>query len=121
MHFFVQIFLTALLGYGAEQFLPWWSVSCCAMLIAFLFPQDGARNFLSGFTAICCLWMSMAAYIDVRTHSILSAKIAPMFGFQSSILLVLLTGLLGGMVGGLSAWSGQQLKKFFVDNEPGYY
>jgi hypothetical protein len=57
--------------------------------------------------------------IDVRTNSILSTKIAPLLGFQSATLLILLTGLVGGLVGGLGALSGQQIRTLFTQQKPG--
>ena len=72
---------------------------------------------MGGFTAISLLWMIVATLIDVRTNAILSTKIAPLLGFQSSTLLILLTGLVGGMVGGLGALSGQQLRALLNQKE----
>lgn len=78
-------------------------------------------SFMSGFTAISLLWMLKAAIIDVQTNSILSIKIAPIFHLSHPTSLVLLTGLVGGMVGGLSAWSGHHLQKFYTFKEEKYY
>jgi len=114
MKFLTQVSLTALLSYMAEQFLPWWTISICAAIVAMGLPLNRIIAFLGGFTAISLLWMVVATLIDVRTESVLSAKIAPLLGLQSSTLLILLTGLVGGIVGGLSALSGQQVRKLLT-------
>jgi hypothetical protein len=110
MKFMIQVVLTGLLSYGAEHFLPWWAIGICAAIVAVGLPLNRITALLGGFTAIALLWMIAATLIDVRTNSILSVKIAPLLGFQSSTLLILLTGLVGGIVGGLGALSGQQLR-----------
>jgi hypothetical protein len=117
MKFLIQVVLTVLLSYVAEQFLPWWTIGICAAVIAMGLTLNKITAFLGGFTAISLLWMIVATLIDVRTNAILSTKIAPLLGFQSSTLLILLTGLVGGMVGGLGALSGQQLRALLNQKE----
>ncbi|MFM2428760.1 MAG: hypothetical protein RL012_644 [Bacteroidota bacterium] len=114
----IQVVLTVLLSYVAEQFLPWWTIGICAAIIAMCLTLNRIAAFLGGFTAISLLWMIVATSIDVRTNAILSTKIAPLLGFQSSTLLILLTGLVGGMVGGLGALSGQQLRALLTPKKP---
>jgi len=109
MRFILQVTLTALLSYIAEQWLPSWAVVLCAGIVAMIIRSNKSTAFLAGFVAISLLWMVKASVIDVRTHSILSTKIAPLLGFQSPIVLILLTGLLGGVLGGLGGLSGHQL------------
>ena len=117
MKFLIQIALTILLSYIAEQWLPWWTVSICAAVVAMGLTLNKITAFLGGFTAISLLWMIVATLIDVRTNAILSAKIAPLLGLRNGTLLILLTGLVGGMVGGLGALSGQQLRMLLAPKE----
>ena len=109
MKFLIQVALTALLSYVAAQFLPWWSLVICAAITAMALNLSKAAAFWGGFVAISLLWMLVATLIEVKTNAILSSKIGPLLGFQSSIWLILFTGLLGGIVGGLGALSGQQI------------
>ncbi|MEM9417231.1 MAG: hypothetical protein AAF963_02665 [Bacteroidota bacterium] len=109
MKFLIQVVLTALLSYLTAQFLPWWSLVICAAAVAMGLDLRPATAFKGGFVAISLLWTLVATWIDVTTNAILSSKIAPLFGLQRSIFLILLTGLLGGIVGGLGALSGQQI------------
>ena len=118
MKFLIQVALTILLSYVAEQHFPWWTIGICAAVVAIGLAPNKITAFLGGFTAISLLWMIVATLIDVRTNAILSTKIAPLLGFQSSTLLVLLTGFVGGMVGGLGALSGQQLRTLLTQKEP---
>ncbi len=118
MKFLIQVALTALLSYITAQFLPWWSLVICAAIAAMGLDLSKAAAFLGGFVAISLLWMLVATFIEAKTNAILSSKIAPLLGFQSSISLILFTGLLGGIVGGLGALSGQQIGIRLLHKEP---
>lgn len=109
MRFIVQVILTSFLSYILQQFIAPWIVVPIAMFIALLTQNNAFAAFLGGFAAIALLWMAKATMIDVYTNSILSAKVAVILGVKSSIMLILLTGLVGGLLGGLGAASGQHI------------
>ena len=110
MKFFLATLLTFLLGFIAGLFLPWWSIAIVASLIALFFRQSIGRSFLAGFTGIFLLWSLVALWIDVKNEHILSQKIAQLFPLGgSSFLLILVTALVGALVGGLAAMSGSLL------------
>jgi hypothetical protein len=109
MRFLVQVILTSILSYILQQFIAPWIVVPVAMLIALMTQNNASAAFLGGFAAISLLWMVKATVIDVYTNSILSAKVAPLLGLKSPIMLILLTGLVGGLLGGLGAASGQHM------------
>jgi hypothetical protein len=118
MKFLIQVVLTISLSYVAEQCLPWWTIGICAAVVAMGLHLNRITAFWGGFTAIGLLWMIVATLIDVHTNGILSTKITPLLGFQSPTLLILLTGLVGGLVGGLGALSGQQIRTLFTQQKP---
>jgi len=112
MKLLVSIILTGLLAYVCAFWLPWWSIALAAFVIALLIPQRPAKAFLAGLLGIFLLWALIATIIDIRNESLLSAKIAevlPLGG--SSILLILVTGMVGGLVGGFAAMSGSYLRR----------
>ncbi len=110
MRFLVQVILTSLLSYILQQFIAPWIVVPIAMFVALMTQNNTSAAFLGGFAAISLLWMAKATMIDVYTNSILSVKVAEIMGVKSSIMLILLTGLVGGLLGGLGAASGQHLR-----------
>ena len=118
MKFLIQIILTTLLSYLVAQLLPWWSLVICAAVVAMPLNLSQKSAAWGGFVSISLLWMGTATFIDVQTDSTLSNKVAPLLGFQSAILLILLTGLVGGIVGGLGAWSGQQIATRLLHRRP---
>ena len=109
--FIVSIFLTALLAFICGLFLPWWTIALAAFLVSVLIPQKPLFAFLSGFLGIFLLWGLVALVIDLMNESILSAKVAailPLGG--SAYALIVVTALVGGLVGGGSAITGAYLK-----------
>jgi hypothetical protein len=113
MRVLLAILLIAALSLLAGMFLPWWTIAIVSFLVALLLIRSVGLAFLAGFAGVFLLWTLLASWIDVRNDSILSSKIAqilPLGG--SSILLVLITGLIGGLVGGFAAMAGTSLKPY---------
>ncbi|NOT51122.1 MAG: hypothetical protein HOP10_07570 [Chitinophagaceae bacterium] len=111
MKFLVATVLTALLGFISGLFLPWWGIAITSLLVAVLVHQKGWKAFLSGFLGLFILWVALAWWIDMKNNGVLSKKIAgilPLGG--NSILLILVTGLVGGLVAGFAAMSGSYLR-----------
>jgi hypothetical protein len=121
MRFFLQVMLTSLVSYILQQFISPWVVVPIAATISMLTQVKTSPAFLGGFAAIGLLWMCKATIIDVYTDSILSAKVAVLLGLNSTILLIILTGLVGGVLGGLGAASGQQILKIFKKKKSDFY
>ncbi len=118
MKFILRIILTAGLSYLAEMFLPWWSVVGCAFLVGLLLPTKGFNDFLSGFLGVGLLWLIFAWMVDAETNSILTRQMAPMLFLNNALVVVAVTGLLGGLAGGFGALSGSQLRRIFMQEPP---
>ncbi|OJW66627.1 MAG: hypothetical protein BGO68_01600 [Candidatus Amoebophilus sp. 36-38] len=121
MRFIFQVILTSLISYILQQFMPSWIVVFVAAIVALFVQSNPAAAFLGGFAAISLLWMCKATIIDVYTNSILSVKVAAILGMKSSIMLILLTGILGGLLGGLGAASGQHLLRIIKKDRGDFY
>lgn len=110
MRFLLAVLLTAALGFLAGMFLPWWSIALVAFLVALLMRQRIGAGFLAGFLGIFLLWGGLALWVDIRNQGILSHKIAQLLPLGgSSVLLVLVTALVGGLVGAFAALAGSAL------------
>ena len=118
MKFFAKIILTAASCYIAELFFPWWIIAVCAFVVNLFLPTKGFNAFLSGFLGVGLLWLIFAWLIDIDTSSLLTDKIANQFGLNSSSLLVALTGMVGGVVGGFAAMSGSLFRNLRQSEEP---
>jgi hypothetical protein len=113
MKFIVALILTALLSFavGLAGTLPWWSFAVCAFLVALAIHQKGWKAFLSGFLALAILWGGLALFYDLRNEQLLSTKIAALLSIGSSVLLILITALAGGLVAGFAALTGSYLRR----------
>lgn len=102
---FLRATITSIaLCYVAGLFLPWWSIAICTFITSLIFRQRPLVSFLSGFLAVFLLWTSLAMIIDIQNNSILSSRIASVLPLSGSpFLLILVTGFIGGIVGGMGA------------------
>ena len=112
MKFITALVLTALLSFIASLWFEWWIIAIVAFIVALLVHQKAWKAFLGGFLGLFLLWVILAEWIDIENKGILSQKIAtvlPLGG--NSLLLVLITGFVGGLVAGLAALSGSYTRK----------
>jgi len=113
MKFITAIILTALTGFiaGILSFSPWWGFAITSFLVAVLVHQKGGKAFLSGFLGIFLLWAGLAWWMDMQNNGILSHKVAQILPLNgNSLLLILITGVVGGLVAGFAAMSGSYLR-----------
>ncbi len=103
MILFILILVASLL---LQLFLPWWIIAPVAFGVALWKGNSARQAFLAGFGAIFMLWLVAAWISDYRNNHILSTKIAELFFVNYPAILLLLTAFIGGLVGGLAAWSG---------------
>lgn len=110
MRFLLATLLIALLSYIAGLFMPWWSIALVAFLVALFMRSSIGVSFLAGFSGIFLLWALISLWIDIKNENILSHKIAQLFPLGgSSALLIIVTALVGALVGGFGAMSGASL------------
>ena len=110
--FIVTTLLIALLSFIGGLFLPWWTIAVAAFIVSALIPQQPLTAFFAGFLALFLLWGGMALGIDVANGSILSTRVAGILPLHdSSLALVLVTGLIGALVGGGGSLTAAYLQK----------
>jgi len=114
-----SISLTILLAFAVGLFeFPWWSFAITTLAVFTAIPQHPGKSFLAGFISIFCLWVVLAIKIDLANEHILSAKIAAILPLNGNYtLLILLTGIVGGLVAGFSALSGSLLRKAMISKK----
>lgn len=111
MKFLVAIILTTLLAFAGGLYLGWWSIAIAGFFVALLVHQRPWKAFLSGFIGVFLCWAGLASLINLKNDGILASKLASIFPLGgSAILMLLVTGFIGGLVGGLSAMSGSYLR-----------
>ncbi len=111
MKFIGSVVVIGGIAYALGLFLPWWAIVPGAFAGTLLFRQKLLPAFLSGFFGIFLLWTGLAAWIDFTNSGVLSARIAEMLPLKGNTAALLgITGVTGGLLGGLSALSAH----FFV-------
>jgi hypothetical protein len=111
MKFLAALILTALLSFIAGLYLPWWGIAIAAFVVALIVYQNAGMAFLAAFAGLLLLWSGLAFWIDSGNESILSTRIGELLGIgNNSFLLILITGAVGGLVGGFAAMSGSFLR-----------
>jgi hypothetical protein len=108
----VAIILTTLLSFVGGLYFPWWSIAVAAFVSVLLIPLRSSRAFLAGFLGVFILWALLALWIDIKNQGILSTKVAQIFPLGgSSFLIILVTAIIGALVGGLAALSASYLRR----------
>ncbi|MEP6467779.1 MAG: hypothetical protein ABJB05_15825 [Parafilimonas sp.] len=113
MKFIVVVLLTALLGYAAPLYFTWWSFAVCSFIVALFIHQKPFIAFVATFLGLFLLWGIMAMIIDNANNHLLSQKVAQVLPLNgSSILLILITALIGGLVSGFAGLAGSLVRKY---------
>ena len=113
MKFIIQLVLIALLTFLGQLIGPWWMVFVAAGLGGMLIKTKGVTAFFAGFLGVAILWFAQALFIDMANESILSERVAQLFSLNSSMMLILVTALVGGLCGGFGALTGKLLGDLF--------
>ena len=112
MRILTAAILTALLSFVGGLYLPWWNIAIAAFVSILLVPLASGRAFVAGFAGVFVLWFLLALWIDIKNQHILSRKIAQIFPLGgSSFAIILVTAIIGALVGGLGALSASYLRK----------
>ena len=112
LKYVLSIVVTALLAFVLGLYLPWWGIAIAAFLVSAAIPQKPTFSFLSGFLGVFLLWEVLAWWIDNKNNGILSQKVAALLGLgNSSVLLIVITSVVGALVAGFAALAGTYLRR----------
>lgn len=112
MKFTISIILTALLAFALSLRFDWWMVAVAGFIVAFAMPQKPGKALLAGFLGIFLLWGILAFWIKTQGGDIIAGQVAnilPLGGNQ--MVLILVTGFIGGLVGASAALTGTYGRK----------
>jgi hypothetical protein len=111
MKFIVATLLTILLSFLGGVYLPWWSVAIAGFVIAVLVRQRSWYSFFSGFLGVFLIWLAISAWVSYKNDGVLASRMASVLpAGGSTLLLMLLTGFIGGLIGGMGALTGSYLR-----------
>lgn len=104
---FIYIFVTSLI---LQFFLPWWIIGPVAFAFAGGRSPNGWHAFRIGFLAIFSLWVIVALFKTLPNENLLANRVAQMLMLPDMkynwFIMLLVTGLIGGIAAGLAALSG---------------
>lgn len=113
MRLFLSILILILLSFIAEHFFVWWSIAIVSFFVGLLSNLSPGKAFLAGFLGIAIFWLIMVLCKDIPNNHILSQRMAMVFKLPNYFLFILVTVVIGGLVGGFAAWSGGLGRRMF--------
>jgi hypothetical protein len=114
----IQILVIAIISLLAQLVLPWWSIAIVALAVCYWRSSGVGNAFWYGFTGIALVWLVYALLIHVRTDGIFTGRMSQLlFKTDGSVVLILVSAVLGGLVGGLAGLSGYFIRQALV-NQP---
>lgn len=111
--FIVSMLLIMLLAFACGLYLPWWSIAVASFVVSISIYQPPFRSFLNGFLAVLLLWLILILLINSSNHNILAPKVSAVIGFGETLLIVM-SCVIGAVVGGFGALTGSLLRRLFL-------
>lgn len=104
-----------ILGLIAQMYFPWWSIAVVGFLVGLWAHESPSKSFAYGTAAMTFLWAAYGGIQSSANAGIMNASIAKMLGGAiSGTQLIFITGLVGGLVGGMSAMTGTMLRNLIA-------
>lgn len=113
MKFIVAIVLHAFLAFaiGLYSQFPWWLFIATSGVVSFFIAQTPAKSFFAGFIGLAALWAGLATGKDLANAHLLSSKVAQILPLGGSyVTLIVVTAVVGGLLGGFAALTGAYLR-----------
>lgn len=111
---FLIIFILSLL---AGFILPWWMIAIIAFFAAFFMGKTPGKSFGAGFLAIATAWIILMLIKSIPNENVLANRVSALFHLPGWIWIVLVTAIIGGLVGGFAAMSGFLFKEAFGETQ----
>lgn len=108
---FVIIFIAT---FCSGFLFTWWAAAIIAFVATFYAGRTATQSFWSGFLAVASVWGIHALLKSVPNDHILADRVAKMVHLPGWIWLLIITMLIGGILGGMSALSGLFVKRAFT-------
>ena len=110
----LNFILTIVLAYLLALVLPWWSVMVASFVTALLIPLKRFSVFFTPFFAILLFWFCYSFILSSANDFLLAKKIAALLPLGGNpYLLMLVSGIVGGLAAGISAILGKQIQMIF--------
>jgi hypothetical protein len=111
----MNLAIILLLSITLQLFLPWWVIAIIPFAVLLLRPTDSSKAFWVGFLGIGISWLLYGYYFHFISDGAISNRVAGIFFLPNGIFLLLVTTLVGALVGGFSGLSGFLIRRIFTD------
>jgi hypothetical protein len=112
LNFLLTLIVVAILARLSVYVLPfWWGIVPGAVLGGLMAARSGLAALAGGFFGLALLWVSYALAVHVGNHGILGNQLAGITGLPSSLVVLLITATLGGVVGAAGSLTGYLVRK----------
>ncbi|HEY0066292.1 MAG TPA: hypothetical protein VGB46_02980 [Flavisolibacter sp.] len=90
--------------------LPWWSFVIPVLIFGGVISvlRWGVSGFLTGFLAGFIIWFGVNSFYDAQNGGLMMGRVAQLISVPKLVML-LLSGLLGGLLSGLALYTGKGL------------
>lgn len=107
----INFIATIVIALILSRFMPWWSIMVAAFATSLFFSLQKRAVFIVPFLAIALYWMVYAFWLSNGNDFTLAKKIAVLLPLKGNpYLLIIVTGLVGGIAAGISGVLGKQSK-----------
>ena len=103
-----------IIGMIATWLGPWWLIVPVSLLAGWFFPINGKTAFAQGVAGVGLLWGVSTVTIHLKNSGILADRVAPILFLPEGWSLVIVSTLIGALLGGLSCFTGWKLRDIFV-------
>ncbi len=114
MKLLIRLIAIGALTYFISPLAFWWVAMVIAFAVCYISPSTSLNAFVAGFLGVGLVWIGYAWSLDVVNESNFSNLIVELFPVNESFYLILITGLVGGLVGGFAAISGTTFRQIFL-------
>lgn len=108
--------IIAVLSAIAQFFLPWWVVAPIAFAVCFWQSETAGKAFLVGTASVTLVWAAYAGFLNFQNQGLLATRMGELL-FRSPGnpgILLTLTPLIGGLVGGVAGLAGFYVRQAFL-------
>jgi hypothetical protein len=108
----IVICAIVIVSLGNIDLLPWWSFLLPVMIVGYglSFLKWNLNAFIVGFIAGFLVWFGGNLLFDVQYDGFIIAKLAELLHVPK-ILVLFLSGIIGGVITGLAMYVGQNILK----------
>ena len=110
----IKIIISASLILLLQAATPyWWWTMVVPLIVACAAPMSGWRAFRMGAISAGAVWLLASLVLFLTQGQIIAMRIASMMGLGNGWVLVLLTGVIAMLAGGIAAATGDALRSCF--------